>query len=303
MDPIITARKIWSASTGRGLGYELQPLGPQLDLTAVRGYFVDLTAKTDAPSAARAEFLPPAALAQLALGWWERSLAGDARARERFEAICGLLTQRAQVCPDGLRWSYSMAVPKYRVHPPWFSAMAQGQVASVFVRAFVATGDERWREAALEATRPLLAERETDIVAFTGKGPVLEEAPGEPRGHVLNGWIYALWGLWDVAMGLEDAAARARFEESTACLAAMLDRYDVGYWTRYSLYPHRIADLAKPFYHRLHTTQATVMYRLTGRHEFEQAAVRWKRYDEPLRRTFALAQKSLFVVAVRAFDR
>ena len=45
---------------------------------------------------------------------------------------------------------------------------------------------------------------------------------------------------------------------STDCLLATLSSYDVGWWTKYSLYPHRLPDLAKPFYHRLHVDQLDV---------------------------------------------
>src|SRR5262249_16228449 len=104
-----------------------------------------------------------------------------------------------------------------------------------------------------------------------------------------------LWGLWDVAVGLDDGPARAMYEASLACLRRKLDEYDVGWWTRYSLYPHRLADLAKPFYHRLHIDQVEVLFRLTGFEEFQAAGRRWRAYDTPLHRLASISQKALFV--------
>jgi hypothetical protein len=75
----------------------------------------------------------------------------------------------------------------------------------------------------------------------------------------------------------------------------MLDQYDVGWWTRYSLYPHLLPDLAKPFYHRLHIDQVEVLYRLTGFEEFRSAARRWRGYDNHVYRIAAIAQKAMFV--------
>lgn len=279
--------RIWGVVTG----YEPQLLGTQTDPDSVRGYFVDLRAKTYAAAAGSPDALPPAGLAQLALGWWERSLHGDAAAGDEFERICALLADRHVRAADGVRWPYRVGVPKYRLHPPWFSAMAQGQAASVFVRAFLVSGEESWRSLALDAIGPLIVDGETDLVAFLPEGPVLEEVPGEPRAHVLNGWIYALWGLRDVQVGLDDATAGIRFRESTDALAATLDRYDAGWWTRYSLYPHVVDDLALPFYHRLHITQVEVMARLSGRREFDDAARRWRGYDNRRHLVRALGQK------------
>jgi heparosan-N-sulfate-glucuronate 5-epimerase len=288
LGPEAVLKRIW------GAGYEPQLLGTQTDPDSVRGYFVDLSPKTLAVTARSPEALPPAGLAQLALGWWERSLSGDPAAEAKFERTCALLADRGAPSSDGIRWPYSVVVPKYRLRPPWFSAMAQAQAASVFVRAFVASGNKRWRCLALDAIRPLVVKGESDLVAFLPEGPVLEEVPGEPRAHVLNGWVYALWGLWDVHVGLDEVMAGMRFQESTDALAMMLDRYDVGWWTRYSLYPHVLDDLAKPFYHRLHITQMEAMAHLTGRREFDEAARRWRGYDNRRDLARALGQKLCF---------
>ena len=49
-----------------------------------------------------------------------------------------------------------------------------------------------------------------------------------------------------------DPGVRRLFRESAAGLISLLPRYDVGWWSRYSLYDHGRPDLAKPFYQRLH---------------------------------------------------
>src|SRR5438105_2308195 len=68
----------WSSAFSRGAGYEALPPGRAFSIRSVQGYFLDFSEKTRAPAAAVPETLTPAGLAQLALGWWERSLAsGD----------------------------------------------------------------------------------------------------------------------------------------------------------------------------------------------------------------------------------
>jgi hypothetical protein len=45
------------------------------------------------------------------------------------------------------------------------------------------------------------------------------------------------------------------------------------------------------------------MFQLTGDDVFHQAASRWRDYDTFHRQCFAVAQKALFVIAVRSFNR
>jgi hypothetical protein len=108
----------------------------------------------------------------------------------------------------------------------------------------------------------------------------------------------ALWGLWDVQLGLDDARARSTFDHSLAYLRSMLPCYDTGWWTLYSLYPHApLKDLAKPIYHRFHVTQLEVYYRLTGYDDIAETHDRWAAYDRRGPRARAVAQKAAFAVA------
>lgn len=284
-------RRAVDAAFSRGSGYEPIPLGRMFDAGAVRGYYIDYSAKTNDPRAGDA--LLPTPLIQQALGWWERHLAGDPAALDSFLRACEAIDARADRRDGELRWPVRVPAAKYGLRPPWCSALPQAQAASVFVRAHLATGQARWREAALGAVRSLIEER-SELVAGTGDGPILEEAPSDPPSHILNGWISALWGLWDVHLGLDDAAAGRMFDDSLRCLLARLDAYDTGWWTRYGLYPHALDDLAKPIYHRQHVDQMEVLHRLTGNAAFATTGERWASYDRPLNRALAVAQKAPF---------
>jgi heparosan-N-sulfate-glucuronate 5-epimerase len=285
----------WSSALSRGPGYEPHPRGRAFSADAIRGYFLDYRAKTNSAATRTPERLTPAGLAQLALGWWERSLDGDALAGPAFEEAARRLLSRAEETDGALKWAYEMCVPKFGLEPPWRSALAQGQAASVFVRMHLSTGDDAWAGSARAAVAPLL-ELSGELVCSTPEGPILEEAPSIPSSHILNGWISALFGVLDVAIALDDARASHIFATSTEALRRHLGAYDTGWWTRYSLYPHPVEDLAKPIYHRLHADQIDMLHRVTGIQAFQEAAVRWRSYDRALPRMGAIAQKSLFVV-------
>jgi hypothetical protein len=289
--------RVVNAITSRGPGYEPTPIGAAFDTQTVSGYYIDFRSKTVSKIAADTERILPVALMQLALGWWERSVAGEPGGLDEFLKVCGSIESRALRVGEELRWPAHVSVPKYGLKPPWCSALTQGQAASVFARAHLATGEERYAELAHRAVSPLLRDCSSDLVSQTAFGPILEEAPGAPASHILNGWISGLWGLWDVHLGLGGKRAAEAFQAGVECLRVHLDAYDTGWWSRYSLYPHALEDLAKPIYHRYHVDQLDVLHRLTGCDDLKEVAVRWAGYDRSPMRELAIAQKAAFAVA------
>lgn len=285
------------SALSRGAGYEATPIGSQFVADAVSGYYLDFSAKTAVPTAAAPESLLPAALAQLGLGWWELTLRGVDAAASQFARVCDRLEGTAKHVGTAALWPYRVRVAKYELPPEWISALAQGQAASVFVRAYVAGGEERHAELARAAIEPLLRGGADSVRARTVDGIVLEECPTRPPSAILNGWIYAAWGLRDVAIGLGSDEARSAYEETVQCLRSVLPQYDMGWWSRYSLYPHRLPDLAKLFYHRLHVEQLRVLDRLTADTFFASVAARWQTYDTPAHRLRLVGQKARFVAS------
>lgn len=206
--------------------------------------------------------LNPVTVAQLGLVAWERR--ADPRLLAVATKAAASLSSAAQ--PDG-SIPYLFGMPHtYALQPPWCSAMAQGQAASLLVRLGLTEGREDLTEAGLLVVRPLLAS-ESPLVSATAEGPVLQEYPTTPASHVLNGWIFALFGLYDVSVA-EPQSGRGRraataFAEGAAAVAARVEQYATwGGWSRYDLYPHPLAHVASPFYHRLHVELLRALDRL-----------------------------------------
>lgn len=271
-------------------------MGEAFDADRIRGYYRDYRSKTISPVAAETARDFPVLLVQLALGWWERYVEGEADAKREFLRICDLIESRAEKTGQELRWPALVVTPKFHLRPPWCSALTQGQAASVFVRAHLVTGEPRHADLARRAVAPLLSDGPSDLVSITVAGPILEEAPGSPASHILNGWISALWGVRDVHLGLGDTNACRAFHDGLDCLRAHLHEYDTGWWSRYSLHPHVLEDLAKPYYHRLHIVQLEALYRLTGDNDLNEVARRWAQYDRFPMPEVALAHTAALVV-------
>jgi heparosan-N-sulfate-glucuronate 5-epimerase len=292
------------------------PVGPRLASEAVRGYPIDLRAKAADPlrSSAGMELggltrkqaggeagrrMLYVALAQWGLGCFERYLNGDGE--EWLGAALGAGHDLVVHQDRGGRfdggWVHRFALPHtYPLAAPWVSAMAQGEAASLLVRLYQTTGDEEFAEAALKALRPLRASvSDGGTRVLLGGGPFLEEYPTHPHSLVLNGAFFALWGLHDVGLALGEDRAVSEFGAGVSVLADELHRWDTGYWSRYDLFPHRVANLANPFYHRLHVDLLRAMCVLAPRRQFYSTIELFEAYE----RSFwsvgrAYSQKVLF---------
>ena len=272
------------------------------------GYYNDLRVEldTDDPIEARRllqrfvadrERANHVTIAQFALGAWQM--------REKDEAWLRVFAEGAQWLAEALDESgglqYQFPMPHtLEISPPWYSAMAQGEAASLFVRAALTLRDGSYADAAERAIQPLLRAG-SSIVAFTPEGPVLQEYPTQPPSHVLNGWMFALWGLYDVARlaersGNAGSEAQRAFLDGTAALVRRVDLYDAGLgWSRYDLYPRRLTHVASPFYHRLHVALLGATADLTGEDALRRKAAVWEASAGrfPLR-TAAVARKMAF---------
>jgi peptidoglycan/xylan/chitin deacetylase (PgdA/CDA1 family) len=252
----------------------------------VHGYYVDLRFKATKP-AWPPDWLRPrgkqlhVATAQWALGCFERFLANEGEEWLKAAIDAGEYLLEDQE-PDGA-WLHGMTMPhSYQLHPPWISAMAQGESASLLVRLYKVTGEERFADAARRAMQPLRKPvRAGGARALLAGGPFFEEYPTEPPSFVLNGGIFALWGCYDVGAGLGESDATQDFTDGLDTLAKNIDRWDTGYWSLYDLFPHPVLrNVASPAYHILHTTQLRAMELIARRPELQAAAARFEGYAE-----------------------
>jgi hypothetical protein len=216
----------------------------------------------------------PVTIVQVGLGAWQAARE-DERWLETVRAVVDWL--RAVMADDG-RIDYLFPMSHtYRLRPPWLSAMAQGEAASLLVRAAVSLEEPRLAALGERAIAPFIAPG-SPLVASTPEGPVLQEYPTTPPAHVLNGWIFALWGLYDVACVAPDAdRVEQLLQQSVDALAQRLPLYAFSRrWSRYDLYPHPIANVSSPFYHRLHIEQLRALFRLFQRPVFVETAELWE---------------------------
>lgn len=180
---------------------------------------------------------------------------------------------------------------------PWYSGLAQGQGVSLLLRAYAEAREERYLKAADQAFIALTMPAADGgvLIEDADNNLWIEEYVVDPPTHILNGFIWALWGVFDFWLARSDASARRIFDGGVETLLNNLARYDTGYWSLYEQSGPGLQMLASPFYHRLHIVQLRVMATLTGNRRFADFADRWDDYSKRrANRGRALVRKSIF---------
>jgi hypothetical protein len=242
----------------------------------------------------------PIAIAQYGLGnynLWRQT--NDPARRQKFLRVADWLCAHLEPNAHGVAvWNHHFNW-EYRdtLRAPWYSALAQGQGISLLVRAHKETAEAKYLDAAGRAfisfTRPIAQ----GGIAFTDESGDLwfEEYLVSPPTHILNGFIWALWGVHDYWLATQDSCARDLFSRGVSTLLHNLSRYDLGFWSLYEQSGTRLPMVASNFYHRLHIVQLRVMHRLTGEELFATTADRWEQYAQSgSNRTRALIYKAAF---------
>jgi heparosan-N-sulfate-glucuronate 5-epimerase len=242
----------------------------------------------------------PIAIAQWGLGNYNAFLRGnDAERKKKFllasDWLCSHLKQNSSgvwVWNHDFDWEY-----RTKLNAPWYSGLAQGQGISLLVRAWRETNDPKYLSSAQRAFRSFCEPTSEGGVCFMDElGDIwFEEYIVAPPTHILNGFIWAAWGVHDYFLATADINAEQLFLKAATSLRRNLPRYDLGFWSLYEQSGTRLPMLASLFYHRLHIVQLRVMYRLTGDALFSDYADRWENYERsPANRNRALCYKAIF---------
>jgi len=242
----------------------------------------------------------PIAIAQYGLGFYNRYVKENKEEYlNKFLGQCDWLVDNLEKNKYGLYvwmhrfdWEYQGILKS-----PWQSSLAQGSGISALIRAFVLTKNDKYLKSAKLAFVSFGKSVEKGGVSFTDKdGNIwLEETITTPPTHILNGFIWSLWDIYDYYLLTKDSKIEELFKKTANTIKNNLPKYDIGYWSLYDLAPTKLKMLASPFYHSLHITQLEILYRMTGESTFEEFSNRWKHYEEnSLYRKKALIGKIVF---------
>jgi hypothetical protein len=224
----------------------------------------------------------------LFIAWWGMhrlqtfQATGDAAALQDFWVQVQWLRAHAVHRSDGavvwpcyFDWQEGAALLK----SPWISAMYQSVVISALVRAYRLGGDKELLDLCVKATKVFSLPIESGgVQTVVGEGVLYEEYPVYPLPRVLDGFLFSLLGLYDLAIETGSSAILALFTEGVAGLRAAISSWNYrGKWSWYGTHGY----LCPPHYHHLNA----LLLGMVGELARDTALVQLARQWMPLRRS------------------
>ncbi len=156
---------------------------------------------------------------------------------------------------------------------PWYSGMAQGRILTFFTRLYNVTGDPKyseWASRTFESLKLLKSKEEQWISLIDNEGYFwIEEYIIEKPVHVLNGFIFATFGLYDYYLMTKDDDVLRLLQASITTIERYISDYrNPGGISFYDLNNKP----TKEFYHGVHISQLNTLYRITGEQYFKTMA-------------------------------
>jgi hypothetical protein len=171
------------------------------------------------------QFHPLANFARLNQLWAER----DEAMNTLMDELLALAVPRA----GGIAWEYYFAFGGGR--PPWVSGLAQGTGIQSMARTAKRMGREEEIYPVLRTALGVFKTRTPEGVRVpTSDGAEYALYSFAPNLHVINGFVQALVGLYDLGRIAGDADARALYVEGERVARRELPTFDTGAWSLYS---------------------------------------------------------------------
>ncbi len=196
---------------------------------------------------------------------------------KRLENILSWFENKKKEYKDCNVWFNEIDNKKYGIKAPYISGMAIGEIISFYLRMYQIFKEPKLLGAAWKAYRFLdIPFEEGGVKRRDNEGNIwYEEFPTREPSFVLNGFIYTIFGLYDLYRVTGDAEVKNTINECITTLKQTLHLYDTGYW---SLYDQLKKELVMVYYQRnVHVPQMEALFYLTGEPIFKTYHTKWKK--------------------------
>lgn len=181
---------------------------------------------------------------------------------------------------------------------PWISCMSQGEAASILVRGYLVSSNKNYLEHAELSLEPFfLSIKEGGVASTLSDGSLfLEEYPSKNPPHVLNGFLYALIGLYEFARVSGSVKHFDLFRTLVESLQQNISIWDIGKWSLYEDPKISVMEnWCTPSYHNLQITQLLWLNEKTPSEYIGKMISHWIKGSDSLNiRLRALVHKSVF---------
>jgi hypothetical protein len=275
-------------------------------------YYLDFSTKINYPGSFSKDGIPlysypkespiehPIVIAQYAFGLYEKLFKNDfseLQLKDKFLMTAEWFDKNKVEVNNGFGWYIHHDFPEIGLNYPFISAMSQGEAISVLTRAALLTSNSKFEQLAEQALSPFeLDVKDGGVVNYFKSFPIYEEGPSPIRAcGVLNGFIFSLFGIYDLILLNGNQQAMILFEKGISALKKLLQYYDIKLWTRYSLFDYPRKYYSSLTYHIIVTEQLKALYMITEEKIFLEYFKKWEGYSKSfLKKSFALYNKLMF---------
>jgi hypothetical protein len=119
--------------------------------------------------------------------------------------------------------------------PPWTSGLSQGTAITALVRGYLVLKDPRYLAMARSAVKAFTTSAPVGVRTHAFGGDWYAEYSFAPGTFILNGFLQALNGIWDLYVVTKSSRVRAIFTRGSRAAKHALHHYDTGAWSLYTL--------------------------------------------------------------------
>ena len=190
--------------------------------------------------------------------------------------IC-FLNKRKIEKQDSAFWPSEKEYERYGLKAGFTSGITQGYAISFYLRMYELFGQEEYMETAKKAYNYLKISKAQGGVRVRDTNGYLwfEEYPSNKPSFVLNGFIYAVFGLYDAYKLNIDPDAEKDYFEALKTLKDNIHKYDAGYWSYYCLL---LKELVMIYYQKnVHVPQMMALYYISDEDTFKYYSKKWNK--------------------------
>jgi hypothetical protein len=119
--------------------------------------------------------------------------------------------------------------------PPWTSGLSQGTAITALIRSAFVLQDPKYVKIARSAVGIFTHSAPVGVLTHAFGGDWYSEYSFAPGTFILNGFLQALNGIWDLYTATKSSAVRAIFTRGSRAAKHALHHYDTGAWSLYTL--------------------------------------------------------------------
>lgn len=240
----------------------------------------------------------PVTLCHYALAHHGKMTLGKSESRALFFKAADKLIELQQ--PGGGFPYPPLAHREFKLPAGWISGMAQGNALSVFYRAWLLEKDARYLRAGALTFKSLMtptskggpATTLADLHPSLSSYPFLAEYPTSPIDYTLNGFMFAILGLYDWSHVSQKASVA--FNRNIETLERLLPYHDIDGFSTYDL-SHIVLKLA-PYvaapYLGIHVYLLRALAGITGSATFNRYERRWTAKIDKMNRELRITAMS-----------